>query len=376
MSPPEQGMSRAPHGILVLWADDRSPTSASASSARAPMPWCVGSGPTPRSRSTTTEPRPRRCRSAPFARSRRKPFSDVAGSPNWFRGFDLVVDTRAGDSFASIYGLDRHAAMSASAEYAHRCGVPVVLGPQTIGPFESRISRQIARRTLKTATLVMARDSASARAAADLGRPVDVLTTDVVFALDVPEATTRRDVILNVSGLLWGPNSHVDADAYRATLRRLYDALVAQGRTVSLLAHVLESTGADNDLPAVHEFARIHAPDAEVLQPTSLTDVRQMLKGADLVIGSRMHACLNALSVGTPAIPLAYSRKFAPLLGDLGWAHVVDLRTQASDADRQAVEIAGRSSLAAETTELGERASVLLEKATDAFRTRLGAGVA
>ena len=51
------------------------------------------------------------------------------------------------------------------------------------------------------------------------------------------------------------------------------------------------------------------------------------------MIGSRMHACLNALSVGTPAIPLAYSRKFAPLLGDLGWAHVVDLRTQASDAD-------------------------------------------
>ena len=294
---------------------------------------------------------------------------------DWFKGFDLVVDTRAGDSFASIYGLERHAAMSASAEYAHRCGVPVVLGPQTIGPFESRISRRIARRTLRTAALVMARDSASAQAASDLGRPVDVLTTDVVFALEVPQATTRRDVVLNVSGLLWQSNPHVDAGAYRATLARLYDALVAQGRTVSLLAHVLESSGADNDLPAVHEFALSHAPEAEVLQPTSLTDVRQMLRGAELVIGSRMHACLNALSVGTPAIPLAYSRKFAPLLGDLGWSHVVDLRTQAEDADRRAVKTAALPTLATETADLGERAASLLEKATDAFRSRLGADV-
>ena len=76
-----------------------------------------------------------------------------------------------------------------------------------------------------------------------------------------PEVATRRDVVLNVSGLLWEANPHVDAAAYRATLARLYDALVAQGRTVSLLAHVLESTAcADNDLPAVHEFAQNPRP--------------------------------------------------------------------------------------------------------------------
>jgi len=40
-----------------------------------------------------------------------------------------------------------------------------------------------------------------------------------------------------------------------------------------------------------------------------------------------MHACLNALSVGTPAVPLAYSRKFEPLLAGLGWNHTVDLRS-------------------------------------------------
>ena len=38
-----------------------------------------------------------------------------------------------------------------------------------------------------------------------------------------------------------------------------------------------------------------------------------------------MHACLNALSLGVPAVPMAYSRKFAPLLEDLGWRHTVEV---------------------------------------------------
>lgn len=297
------------------------------------------------------------------------------GLADWFRGFDLILDTRAGDSFASIYGLDRHAAMSGAAGYARRAGVPVVLGPQTIGPFDGRLARAIATRSLRSADLVMARDSASAAAADSLGRPVDVLTTDVVFALDVPEAVTRRDVVLNVSGLLWRDNPHVPAAAYRRAVREVYQALRAEGRTVSLLAHVLASSGPDNDLPAVEEFGHRHAPEAERLVPASLTDVRQALRGAALVIGSRMHACLNALSVGTPAVPLAYSRKFAPLLGDLGWPHVVDLRDEPDRAAHRVTEIAGRDDLTATTAELGERTAGLLRRATDALGERIPVGM-
>jgi polysaccharide pyruvyl transferase WcaK-like protein len=54
-----------------------------------------------------------------------------------------------------------------------------------------------------------------------------------------------------------------------------------------------------------------------------------MLATGTVVIGSRMHACLNGISVGTPAVPLAYSRKFQPLLDGIGWENTVDLRTSA-----------------------------------------------
>src|SRR5699024_5535961 len=142
----------------------------------------------------------------------------------------------------------------------------------------------------------------------------------------------QRDVLVNVSGLLWTENPHVDAAAYRRTLQETVTRLRADGREVALLAHVLDNPSADNDVPALRELAAQVGEDVEIVVPTDLDSVRATIAGARLLIGSRMHACLNALSVGTPAIPLAYSRKFAPLLESVGWTTGFDLRTDDLDS--------------------------------------------
>ena len=79
-----------------------------------------------------------------------------------------------------------------------------------------------------------------------------------------------------------------------------------------------------------------------------------------------MHACLNALSVGTPAIPLAYSRKFEPLLADLGWRSVVDLRTSDDAANAVAV-LADRDDLVELAIRSGRQARSSLELADAAL---------
>ncbi len=242
--------------------------------------------------------------------------------------FDVVLDTGAGDSFTDIYGLKRLTIMTYVQWTAQRLGIPIVQTPQTIGPFESVVGRRVARRTMERMSAVISRDSESTDYAASLRQRVAATSTDVVFALPVPEVVKSRDVILNVSGLIWVPNKHVDHAAYQKDIERLVHELQGAGRHVTLLAHVLENPSSDNDVNALDELTNRLGLDIEKIIPADLNAARQILASARLVIGSRMHACLNAISSGTPAIPWAYSRKFAPLMNDIGWDAVVDLRSE------------------------------------------------
>ncbi|QZT58435.1 polysaccharide pyruvyl transferase family protein [Mycolicibacterium austroafricanum] len=253
--------------------------------------------------------------------------------------YDLILDSGAGDSFADIYGFRRLMFIFYAQHTAFRLGIPVVMGPQTIGPFNTAIGRWAARKSLRRMCTVVTRDTQSAKYARDLGRPADVESTDVVFALEPPPMGQGRDVILNISGLLWFPNGHIDAARYRAELAELVDALQEQGRQVSLLAHVVNSPRGNDDEDAIAEFQRDYGFSLESISPASLRQVRSVLAGASIVIGSRMHACLNALSAGTPAIPWAYSRKFAPLMRDIGWDHIVDLADLATRPARATLEL-------------------------------------
>ncbi|MFE5835284.1 polysaccharide pyruvyl transferase family protein [Arthrobacter sp. NPDC056493] len=243
--------------------------------------------------------------------------------------YDAVIDTGAGDSFTDIYGLKRLAIMFYTRFVAQKSSVPVILAPQTIGPFETRVGRFLAKRTLRFAHSVMARDSVSMEFAKGLGPGADCLATDVIFALEQPPApaSSTADVVLNVSGLLWSGDAHVSKDKYQSLTRELIEQLLAAGRSVTLMAHVLDNPSPDNDVAVIRKLAAEFPDRVTVFIPKDLEDVRRFIGGCSVVIGARMHACLNALSVGKPAIPLAYSRKFAPLLADIGWPHTLDLRS-------------------------------------------------
>lgn len=245
----------------------------------------------------------------------------------WLSGYDLVIDTGAGDSYADIYGLRRFVEMTCMRRAVVRAGVPLILGPQTFGPFNRRSSKVLARWGVREATTVVARDRVSHDYAEHELGAIPLLASDVVFALPAVDVVKSRDVVLNVSGLLWAPNAHVDHMAYQQNVVRLIEGLHNRGRTVSVLAHVLESSNHDSDIEAAEQvIASVEAP-LELVVPTGLTDARHTIASATVLIGSRMHACLNALSLGVPAIPWAYSRKFAPLLSGVGWEHIIDLRT-------------------------------------------------
>ncbi|MEI3865699.1 polysaccharide pyruvyl transferase family protein [Microbacterium sp. CCNWLW134] len=280
----------------------------------------------------------------------------------WLRQFDAVLDTGAGDSFTDIYGRNRLARITYTQLTARALDLPLVMLPQTVGPFTGLGHRVLARRVLKRASVVMTRDRASTAHASELGRADAVEGTDLVFSLPTVVADKTRDVVLNVSGLLWRENRHVDSRRYRESVVRLIEGLLAADRSVALLPHVLENATQDNDMIPLAELARRY-PDLEIIDPWTLADARTAVASANWVIGARMHACLNALSVGTPAIPWAYSRKFQPLLEGLNWSETIDLRVAEGPASatvaritsaespvdqlKESLRIAGRKSLLA-----------------------------
>ncbi len=49
---------------------------------------------------------------------------------------------------------------------------------------------------------------------------------------------------------------------------------------------------------------------------------KSFIFGTDVLIGSRMHAAIAALSAGVPAMPLGYSDKFVSIFSELGYPDV------------------------------------------------------
>jgi colanic acid/amylovoran biosynthesis protein len=284
--------------------------------------------------------------------------------------YDLVVDTGSGDSFADIYGLRRLFQMGSTRASAVRAGCTVVMGPQTIGPFESRTGTFVARMSLRGIAKVIVRDTESEAYCQKALKRDAVLATDVVFAIPRPEVETTRGVIFNVSGLLWSPNPHVDHLKYRDATLSFLRRLREEDVPFSLLAHVVASGQGDADNYAVGDVATALGDDVETLVPGDVLAARELIASGRLTIGARMHACLNSLSVGVPSLPWAYSRKFEPLTRDLSWPHVIDLRTEPDVAERSwkiARELLGgaEDQLAA----VRDRAEARLDAAAEAIRT-------
>ncbi|WP_338888766.1 polysaccharide pyruvyl transferase family protein [Rhodococcus sovatensis] len=249
------------------------------------------------------------------------------GMTEYFKTFNVILDTGGGDSFTDIYGLRRLLLMKYVRYAAKKARRPVVMTPQTVGPFETRVGKMVGKSMLRGCAFVCTRDPESAAYARKLGRQADVESTDMAFALGKLRRSQLYDVVINVSGLLWNPNPHVDYLGYRSSVIELIEELSKRGRRISLLAHVLSSNLMDNDVPAVEAAASASGISVDVLIPRDLADVRRILASTEVLIGSRMHSSINALAVGTVAIPWSYSRKFAPLMASIGWDCTVDLRS-------------------------------------------------
>jgi polysaccharide pyruvyl transferase WcaK-like protein len=292
----------------------------------------------------------------------------LAARNPWLR---LILDAQlhlsiaGGDSFSDIYGMQRLLYVVLPQILVLALGKPLVLLPQTYGPFESSLARAVARYILKHAALIYSRDEEGVRAVrALIGREDDHVqfAHDMGFALEpqppAEDVSRRLDVIkqnglvtgLNVSGLLYmggysGDNMFGLKGDYARMVHLLLEELIErQGTQVLLVPHVFggeENRESDEKACAriQAEFGQRYAGRLHYLPGRfDHHEIKYLIGQCDFFLGSRMHACIGALSQCVPAVGLAYSRKFAGVLESVGGgSRVVDLRTLGDDEVVEAV---------------------------------------
>lgn len=274
-----------------------------------------------------------------------------------FSEADAVLDLSAGDSFTDLYGNNRLATVAAPKDAARRAGRPLVLMPQTYGPFRTRRGRDRATRLIRSAALAYARDTWSYDRLRELAGPdADpsrlVQGVDVAFALEPrrPAAEVaamldpRRDAPVagvNVSGLLGtteGRRFGLAGD-YLGTMAEVVRGLVAAGAHVLLVPHVhVPGGGGESDVNGVRLVLerldeRIRARTTVLPPMLGAAEVKWCIGQLDWFVGSRMHATIAALSSLTPATAYAYSDKTLGVFQSCGMGqYVVDAR-RSSGAD-------------------------------------------
>lgn len=295
---------------------------------------------------------------------------------------DCVLDIGAGDSFADIYGPRRFAFLWLTKMMTVARRTPLLLSPQTIGPFTKAAYKPFAKIALSSADLVVARDQLSLDVLRKLAPSAkSLLSVDVAFALPYLDRSSERGgarlkVGVNVSGLLFneaesGRNRFgLDVDYADLMRRFLQDIVSRPDMEIHLITHATHPHDTwDDDRSVADRLAKefpsaVRAPDF-----AGPSEAKSYISALDFLVAGRMHACIAAFSSGTPVVPVAYSRKFIGLFGMLGYDWMVPVTGASTDAALAYLQdcLARRETLAADARQSLKKVAEPLQ----AYKTEL-----
>ena len=245
---------------------------------------------------------------------------------------DCVIDLTQGDSFSDIYGQRRFFLWSKYKEIVLKYEVPLILGPQTYGPFLDSKVKETAKQIIEKATLVVARDAESAEFVSEFADKEVIVGTDLAFHLPYKKQEHSGSLIkvgINPSGLL--SINKIEGTKLNSDLKTDYDLFLER-----ILSYLLDAGKYEvHIIPHVGDEAQaFQTKDGRLIVHSKFNnpvDAKNCISSMDVFIGSRMHATIAAVSSGVATIPVAYSKKFSGLFNSIGYAQVVDLRYLTTD---------------------------------------------
>lgn len=233
----------------------------------------------------------------------------------------LVAAINGGDGFSDIYGEWMWNSRLREIKFAIKNESPLILLPQTIGPFKSTKILAEAKRIMEYASAVYLRDSKYIKELDEMGIKYE-LTNDL-SAYMKPEPwdidIKPGSIGINISGLAYS-NSFRDLAgqfaAYPELMTKLVQHFQKKGKTVYLIPHAYgynDPEWNNDDMISSREFYdSLQDKTNVILVDKDLTSpqVKYLISKMTFFIGTRMHANFAAIFTNVPVFGLAYSFKF------------------------------------------------------------------
>ncbi len=229
---------------------------------------------------------------------------------------DVVLDA-SGFAFGDQWGPNNAVTMAKDVVRWKKQGKKIIFLPQAFGPFEDFELRRAFIQILEHADLVFARDKGSYHYIKDIGVPFDnvkmapdftnLLNGDDSCAID--KIKGRACIIPNNQMIVFA-GSEQEKD-YITFLSKSINYLMDSGKRPFILEHETEH---DNKLVKIIQETCVMPP--EIIQESDPLKIKSIIGNSFLVIGSRFHGLVNALSQGVPAIGTSWSHKYRYLFED------------------------------------------------------------
>lgn len=224
-----------------------------------------------------------------------------------------VIDA-SGFAFGDQHGPDPTRGMAENCRRWKQQGKKVVLLPQAFGPFGSPEIREACRAMLDHCDLVFARDETSLAHLTDAAGQRENVRIAPDFTMAV-EGRLPEDFPASDEAVFIVPNQRMldktDAQTragYLPLLARAIDHAATMGLRPVVLLHAPEDAAL---APRLAEFTQGRFDTLQVPCPVQLKGI---LGTGRLVIGSRFHALVGALSQGVPVLAIGWSHKYVELL--------------------------------------------------------------
>lgn len=268
-----------------------------------------------------------------------------------FSQCDMVIDFTGGDSFSDIYGKKRFIKATLIKELAIRKNKNFVMGPQTIGPFRSKVMQLWAKHILKRCRVCFVRDALSLEYVKKITGVEPIHTTDVAFALPYERLAVKtkdkKRIGITPSGLLWKKNDILsDGRKIVATYKEYVIGIIKELEMCSnveihLIPHVFKKKGegGEDDLGVCYEINQMFPNTIIEDSFDNAMEAKSVISTMDILCCARMHAGIAAFSSGVPVIPFSYSRKFEGLFHDYEYYYLIDGNSfSTEEAIRKTVE--------------------------------------